>query len=576
VLALLADELSGPERRCPGATAGELAGLLQTWAAVESWAGAAKLGLIREMMRSEGVPAPGAGHGDLPESWTPELRHEVSLALACSLQSADTTLLLAWEQRARVPGVAALLENGTLTFAKARAVTEAFRGLSDADAARAEALIGQRLAGKTYAQVLRLAEQAAVTVDPDLATRRRKDAVRRDARVSLFREQAGTAGLSGRDLPPDEALAAMAAVNARAAIYRDSGAFGDARMDLLRGHAYLDLLNGVPAADRIAAAEPWDDRAEAGDDGPEDDGDDDPGLGGPERGGSGPGGSGPGGAGPARSVVQLRPVDLIVPLATLLGLAERPGEVHGFGLLDPDLARHLADSAAASRGTEFCITLTSPEGYATAHGCARPDQATQAARATQAPHLPQPGLPARLNITLPATVLPEHRRHTGPPGPWAFTPLTAYARGSPAPRSNSGPASPSQSPADHGTWTLTIPGGRQFTVRFDAVPLYDCDHQFETRAYQPGDKLRHLVQIRDGTCTFPTCNRHARESDFEHAQPYHRGGRTCACNAGARSRACHQVKQSPGWQVIQPRPGWHQWTTPAGRVYIQEPRRYPA
>jgi hypothetical protein len=39
--------------------------------------------------------------------------------------------------------------------------------------------------------------------------------------------------------------------------------------------------------------------------------------------------------------------------------------------------------------------------------------------------------------------------------------------------------------------------------------------------YQPSAALRHLVQIRDGTCTFPGCSRHARESDFEHAIPYH-------------------------------------------------------
>ena len=46
--------------------------------------------------------------------------------------------------------------------------------------------------------------------------------------------------------------------------------------------------------------------------------------------------------------------------------------------------------------------------------------------------------------------------------------------------------------------------------------------------YQPNDTLRHLVQVRDGTCTFPSCSRHARDSDFEHAQPYEKGGRTCA------------------------------------------------
>jgi hypothetical protein len=121
-----------------------------------------------------------------------------------------------------------------------------------------------------------------------------------------------------------------------------------------------------------------------------------------------------------------------------------------------------------------------------------------------------------------------------------------------------------------------MPGGRRFTVRLDPVPTLGCDHRHETGAYQPGDRLRHLVQVRDGTCTFPPCNRHARESDFEHAQPYDQGGRTCACNAGARSRACHRVKQSPGWKVTQPWPGWHQWQTPAGRLYVQEPWHYPA
>ena len=111
--------------------------------------------------------------------------------------------------------------------------------------------------------MLRLAEQAALTVDPELAERRREHAQKKDARVSFFREQAGTAGLSGRDLPPDEALAAMASVNARAEEYKESGAFGDTPMDVLRAHAYLDLINGVSAADRIACAEQQDEAAEA-------------------------------------------------------------------------------------------------------------------------------------------------------------------------------------------------------------------------------------------------------------------------------------------------------------------------
>ena len=622
-MALLVDELSGPERRCPGATSDELVGMLRAWAAIESWAAGAKLGVIREVMRREAPPSPGADHGDLPETWSQSLRYELAGALACSTQSAETTASLAWEQGARLPGIGSRLDDGTLTAAKARAVVETFQNLTDADAAEAEALVMDQLADKTYMQVVRLAEQAALTVDPGMAERRRDQAQTRDARVSFFREQAGTAGLSGRDLPPDEALAAMESVNARAEEYIESGAFGETPMDVLRACAFLDLINGVSADWRIAAAERPDDTRDSGapdagrpdpvspnppgpresesgqddpgacpcaecngscltdddldrsghcddDDEPDDGSDpgdgsqpDDDGDGGPGSGGSGP----RPGLAPTGQPRERRPADLIVPLTTLLGLAERPGDIHGFGLLDPALARELAAAAAASRGTEVCVTVTSGEGYAIGHGCARPARKS---------HPPGPtasliAMRARLNLTIPAAALPGF---SGPPGykspachdvprshagRWSFIP-----RGSPA------------APDGFGTWTVVVPGGREFTVRLDPVPTLECDHRYESHSYEPSDRLRHLVQIRDGVCTFPPCNRHARESDFEHALPYDQGGKTCACNAGARSRACHRVKQSRGWKVTQPRPGWHRWQTPAGRVYTQEPKRYPA
>src|SRR5690242_6094401 len=261
-LALVVDEVSGPERRCPGATDDELVGLLRAWAAVESWAAAAKLGVITELIRRDGATPQGGRHADLPDQWSASVRHELAAGLACSVQSAETTVWLAWEQQARLRGIGALLADGTLTFGKARAVVDTFKFLTDGDVVRAEALIMDQLAGKTYTQVLRLAEQAALTVDPELAERRREQAQRKDARVTCFRELSGTAGLSGRDLPPDEALAAMASVNARAKQYEDCGAFGDTRMDVLRAYAYLDLLNGVPPEARIACAEAQDEAAE--------------------------------------------------------------------------------------------------------------------------------------------------------------------------------------------------------------------------------------------------------------------------------------------------------------------------
>jgi hypothetical protein len=296
-----------------------------------------------------------------------------------------------------------------------------------------------------------------------------------------------------------------------------------------------------------------------------DDGEPDGGTDPGDDGGPGPGGPGPGpGAPPAGQDRQRRPADLIVPLTTLLGLAERPGEIHGFGLLDPALARELAAAAAASPRTEVCVTVTSAEGYAIGHGCARPARAPWTSRPT-GPAASLIALPARLNLTIPASALPSLSGQVSRAGPGSHADSWAFVPGKRA-----GP------PGGFGAWTLALPGGREFTVRLDPVPTLECDHRYESHGYQPSDKLRHLVQIRDGTCTFPPCNRHARDSDFEHAIPYDQGGKACSCNAGARSRACHRVKQTPGWQVTQPRPGWHRWQTPAGQVYIQEPKRYPA
>ena len=166
-----------------------------------------------------------------------------------------------------------------------------------------------------------------------------------------------------------------------------------------------------------------------------------------------------------------------------------------------------------------------------------------------------------MNITVTETRLshlatrPAQPRPGAPPGTWELTPRT--------------PGDPD------GTWALTLPGGQELTLRLDTVPTHACDHRYQAPTYQPSQRLRRLVQVRDHQCTFPTCSRPARETDFEHAIPYHQGGPTDACNAGSRSRRCHQVKQTPGWTLTQPKPGWHQWTTPTGRTYTQQPWRYP-
>jgi hypothetical protein len=575
-LAAVLAAVGGPEWRCPGAEPDELIGVLRRLAALESWASAAKLGVIRELIRRDGLRPPGRPlHGDLPDEWSDSLNHELALAQAVSVQSAEKTTLTAWELGARLPGIAALHADGTLAYSKSRLITETFQWLNDEDASKAEAMILPQLTGtpgKTYGQIMNLAARIASEVDPGLAERRRQAAVKQASRVQMFREQSGAAALSGRDLPPDETLAAYANVTARAARYKDSGAFLNARMDQLRVTAYLDLINGVTADARIAHGHL---STGAPDPGAPDPGDTEP-PSGPGPGGGAPSGSGAGGhdnqsaPNPSRGRPEGRPVlaDLVFPLATLLGLAERPGEGHGLGVLDPALCRDLAELAVASPHSRVCVTVTDPDGVAIGHGCGSSGKLTNAPPGPCPAAGPPPpvALPARVNLTITAdrlsAVLPAA---SGPPGKVglrksAGRPLT---RGSPA------------DPEWCGTWELTLPGALELVVLIEPVPTYDCDHRHESRAYQPNDKLRHLVQVRDYTCTFPPCSRHARDSDFEHAQPYDKGGRTCSCNAGARSRKCHRVKQSPGWKVTQPKPGWHEWTTPSGRTYIQAPYRYP-
>ena len=660
-LAVVLEAASGPEWRCPGAGHDERLGLVRQWQALESWAAAGKLGVLRSLIREDDQPS--------PDGWSKSVTHEVALALAMPPQSAEKLMWTAWELGTRLPRIASLLERGVITFPKARVVDEALAALSDADAATAEALIAPELPGKTFDQTEKLAVQAALTVDPESAARRREEAERNRARVVLRRDPSGAANLAGYDLPTDQTLAAHANVCARALEYHDSGQFPGARMDQLRALAYLDLMNGVTAAARIALGQPPKGLGAPSEYGPDDPGADpdpgpdpapDPGADPDPGGGPGPDpdpdpdlgtdpdpdpdpdpGPDPGTdtdsdpgtdsdpdpdqcsdpeptphahatdpaapdvgspdvgspdvvtpdvvtpdvvtpdageahapATPAGAPRPPRPTDLVIPLATLLGLAERPGEGHGLGPLDPDLCRSLAAAAVGDPHTTICVTVTTPHGIAIGHGCARPSR--RPPPPTGPGDQEQAALPARLNLTIPATRLarlpcpaPESPPHpdlsaspgTKPPSdpaPWTFLPA-----GGPGP------------PGGYGAWELTLPGGRRLTIRLEPVATFVCDHRHESHAYQPNGTLRHQVQVRDYECTFPTCSRHARESDFEHARPYDKGGRTCACNAGARSRQCHRVKQSPGWNVTQPRPGWHQWITPAGRIYLQGPKRYP-
>jgi Domain of unknown function (DUF222) len=544
-----ADDVTGPDGRCDGASDDQLIGVLRAWDRLESWAAGRKLSVIAELIRRR--PAPGYqpdGSGALPAAWGKFCGDELAAATATSAQAADKALTLAYDLTSRLPGTAAALHDGTITLYKARIIADATHILDPADAAAAEALALRGAAGKTPGQLRAAIARAVTAVNPAAAQARREKA-QRDARVELWREDAGTAALCGRDLPPAEALAADQRITAYAKDLKAAGL--DGTLDQLRARAFLDLALGVRSHPER----------------PRDPGD--PGAG-PENGGAPGVGSvgsvGQGSAGDTGSVTGLAArINLTIPLTTLLGLAERPGEAGGLGAIDPALARILADSAAGNPRTTWCVTVTDEHGHPTAHGCARP---TMGSQPTGSNPPPTSGRPSRGNPSSRSKPSrggapsdrdgPSSRSGASGQGGTGFT----RERGS-------GP------PGGHGRWRLRPGGGRELLVGIEPLAILDCDHRHESAGYEPGDKLRHLVEIRDGECTWPPCRRVARRCDFEHAVPWDQGGRTCACNAGARCRHHHHAKQAHGWRLEQKQPGHHSWTTPAGRTYTTGPTQYP-
>ena len=159
-------------------------------------------------------------------------------------------------------------------------------------------------------------------------------------------------------------------------------------------------------------------------------------------------------------------VTLTIPAVTLLGLADRPGEMAGLGPIDPGLARDLAAAAARGARSTWCVTVTDGQGHAIGHGCARPAPATR-------PNADKPG-----------------DRRADPPGRPSFT-LT--------PAGQPGPA------GGYGTWRFStgIPGQRDLLLQIGPIPTGECDHRHQAKGHDPGVMLRHLAQVRHATCTGP-------------------------------------------------------------------------
>ncbi len=597
-LAATADKAAGAARDFAGVSDDELVGALRAFDKLEAWAGAGKAAASVELARRR--PATGrdrARRAGKAAPWGTFCADELAAALAISRNAAERMLAVADDLARRLPQTRGALGEGTLSWYKAQVIAEATRVLDDENAAAAEELILPASKDKTPAQIRDAAGRAVLKVDPEAARKRREEALK-DARVELCREDAGTAALCGFHLPPDEALAADQAITALALDLKAAGYPG--AMDQLRVRAYLDILLGKDTRQSLQQQAPGTSSVNP-------DSDPDPGTtladkdrktpsAGPEPGaspasapgepdaGDDQGADGQHGApghddrgsqtstagpparrtGPAGAAAK---INLTIPLATLLGLADHPGEAAGFGPLDAGLARDIAAQAAASPGTSWCLTVTDQHGHPSAHGCAKPARRSRRKRPL-VPGIGPPGGRAGAPGTNPPT-------GAGPPG--AGPPGGGPPGGGPPGREPPGRELPGRElPGGYGTWRLRPTArGPDLTVDLEPIPVTDCDHRHQTTAHDPSDRLRHLIQIRDGECTWPPCRRAAERCDFEHAIPWDQGGKTCACNSGPRCRHHHHQKQAAGWRLDQHLPGYHTWTTPSGRQYTNGPISYP-
>ena len=244
---------------------------------------------------------------------------ELAYTLAEHRSHADDLLTFALTLQSKLPGTRAALRDGIVTAGKAQIIAAVTANLDPDEARQAEAMVLDR-AGRLTPGGLRAAiARAVMDVAPDKARKRRESAAR-DARVQRWAEDSGNAALMGRELPPAEVLAADQRITAWARELKKAGLDGD--MDVLRARAYLDLLLGKDFRPSQDAGGGKDDA------GPQD-----------PRDGGGPGPSDPGKpAGPPAGTVPAGfagRINLTVPLATLLDLAERPAEIPGIGPIDP-------------------------------------------------------------------------------------------------------------------------------------------------------------------------------------------------------------------------------------------------
>jgi hypothetical protein len=495
----------------------------------------------------------GCRDGEFPDA-------ELGMELVTSSRAAQDMMDLALDLPARLPRTWAALGAGLIDEYRARLIWKPTQCLTDADAAHADEVLAGLAPGLRYDQLARKATAVAMKLDPE-AFKRGKEKARADRqRVVAGREESGNAFLSGRELAIEDALASKAHIDALAIALRRGGLPGSLRQ--LRVLVYLDLTQGRDPRARLTTR-PAGQAGKEGSDSPPPDQQspgDAPQPHGVPRGDAGTGHDDPTGghdstdagdsdeddaswdgypdmtqwqherrgtaedddhyddpgAPPGPPAPFPAMINLTVPAGTAYGWSTAPGDIGGWGLLDPDDTRRLLQAASMHPRTRWRVTLLAPDGTAAAHGHARG----------------------------------QH--------PWIPPPVTGTSRASPDTTRQA---------------AALAEFLRDLNLTFTPIAKGSCDHASREDRYTPSRTLKDLIRARTSRCTAPGCGAQAVFCDLDHTLPYP-AGITCQCDLAPACRRHHRCKQAPGWHLTQPQPGVMHWTTPSGRSHTTKPTVY--
>ncbi|MDJ0924478.1 MAG: DUF222 domain-containing protein [Acidimicrobiia bacterium] len=230
---------------------------------------------------------------------------EVAAALRITRRAADVEMSLALELQRRLPQVWDALLEGKVDVRRARVLVDDTLHLSFAHAQELVAGVLADAAQLTTGQLRARLRKLGIQADPDDAKKRYEGSLQ-DRRLVAEVNDTGTANLLGMDLPPHAVASIKRRIHKLALQLRNAG---DTRsLDQLRADIYTDIL-----LERHT---------------------------------------------PVGSPTDKGVVDIRVDLLTLVGLADNPGDLAGYGPVIADIARQVAEH---QRDGEWRWTLVDPD-----------------------------------------------------------------------------------------------------------------------------------------------------------------------------------------------------------------------